>query len=95
MNFTFNKLTTLQYQVKALSQEVEAFKSGEKYQKMNSEHKNIERYYKCQIRKLKQELAQAHRETITVRKNWWEVSEDVAKEHQKELRKKDHEIEKL
>ena len=62
---------------------------------MNSEHKNIERYYECQIRKLKQELAQAHRETITVRKNWWEVSEDVAKEHQKELRKKDHEIEKL
>lgn len=95
MNSTFNKLTTLQYQVKALSREMDAFKSGEKYQKMNSEHKNIVRYYECQIRKLKQELAQARRETITVRKNWWEVSEDVAKEHQKELQKKDHEIEKL
>lgn len=53
------------------------------------------RYYECQISKLKKELAQARRETITVRKNWWEVSEDVAKEHKKELRKKNYEIEKL
>jgi len=95
MHSTFEKLTTLQYQVKALSREVEAFKSGEKYQKMNTEHKNIVRYYECQISKLKQELAEARRETISVRENWWEVSEDVAREQKKELQKKDRELEKL
>ena len=95
MNSSFDRLTTLQYQVKALFREVEAFKSGEKYQKMNSEHQNIVRYYERQIKKLKQELAEARRETITVRENWWEVSEDVAKEHKKELQKKEREIEKL
>ena len=95
MNSNFEYITTLQYRVKKLSHEVEEFKSGEKYQKMDAEYKKMLRHYEYVIRQLKQELARAHSETVTVRKNWSEIFDDLEIERQKALHGKDLEIQAL
>jgi len=95
MNSNFEYTTTLQYRVKKLSLEVEAFKTGEIYQKMDAKYKKMLRHYESVIRQLKQELGKAYRETVTVRKNWSEIFDDVEKECQKLLHEKDLEIQAL
>ena len=43
----------------------------------------------------KNELADAHCQTVTIRNNWMQVNEDLEKEHKKELQKKDRKIKQL
>lgn len=81
MNQNFEFITTLQYRVKTLSQQLEAFKSGEIYQKMDSDSKKLIRYYEHALAQKDLEFAKSHRETITVRKYWSEIMDDVEKEH--------------
>ena len=95
MNNNFEYITNLQYKVKSLTAQVEAFESGEKYLVMYSEFKTKLSAKDQEITKLKQELADAHIQTITVRKNWMQVFEDMENEHKKELQKKDSKIKKL
>ena len=89
---SFEITTSLQYRVKALSSQVKAFESGEKYTKMQAAFKSqlLERDRK--IKALKAELSAAHSETVTVRKNWSEIFDDLEREHRKELAKKDLEL---
>jgi hypothetical protein len=48
-----------------------------------------------EIKTLKSELAGAHCDTVTVRKYWMEVFEDISTEHEKELQEKDRIIKNL
>jgi hypothetical protein len=94
-NSNFEFIANLQYRVKNLTSRVQAFESGEKYVSMRKQF-NIQLDEKGRdIRKLKQELADANCRTVTMRKNWQQVLEDVEDEHAKELRNKDREIEEL
>lgn len=95
MNNTFEYITNLQYKVIALTERVKAFESGEKYVKMYSEFKKQLSQKDREISKLKCELSDAHLQTVTVRKNWMEVIEDMEKEHARELQKKDCKIKAL
>ena len=95
MNNNFEYITNLQYKIKALTAQVEAFESGEKYVKMYSEFKKLLSQRDKDIIKLKHELADAHCQIVTARKNWMQVMEDMEIEHEKKLKEKDRKIKEL
>lgn len=95
MNRYFEYTTNLEYKVKSLTAKLNTFESGEKYVVMRSECKKQLTAKDKQIKKLKRDLEKAHRQTITVCKNWTEVIEDLEKEHAKALKKKERKIMEL
>lgn len=92
MKSNFEYVTNLQYKVKALSCQVEAFRSGEKYAKLQSEFRKQLALKDREIKSLKLELSKAHSQTVSVRKSWMEIMDDLEKDHKKELERKDKEI---
>lgn len=91
----FEYTTNLQYQVKHLTSQVQSFLSGEKYVSMELNFQKQLAAKGREIKNLTSELAEAHCETVTVRKNWMQVFEDITKEHKKELRQKNGKIKHL
>lgn len=91
----FEYTTNLQYQVKCLTSQVQSFLSGEKYTSMKLAFKKQLAAKDREIQSLKSELAEAHCATVTGRRNWMQVFEDITKEHEKELSRKDSEIKRL
>ena len=87
MRNSFEYVTTLEYRLKAVSNEVAAFKSGEKYIQLEKYCWGIIRKLEAKIKKLEQELAKAHAETVTVRNYWFDVVNDMDHENQKEMNK--------
>lgn len=85
MRVNFESFSALQYRNRALSGQVEEFKSGEKYIKMEADYKKLLRFHNQEMKRMKQELARAHSETVTVRRYWGEVMDDLDKEHQAEV----------
>ena len=85
MNTSFHYITTLEYRLKAATAEVMAFKSGEKYIKMQEEYLKELRHLERIIKRLKEELAIAHSETITVRNQWFGIFEELQKESERKL----------
>lgn len=86
MNISFERVSILEYHLKAAQAEIKAFKSGEKYVQMEREFRKTILALERRNRELEAELAQAHCETITVRNQWFAVYEDLEKEHSRELR---------
>lgn len=84
----FEYITNLQYKVKSLEAQVHEFQSGEKYRKMYSNFQKQHAEKDHEIENLKHKLTAAHCQTVTVRKNWLQVIEDLEKEHAGKLRKK-------
>lgn len=77
MDNSFEIITSLQYENKSLKQQLRKFKTGEAYVEQREYfHKELSAKDRM-IAKLKRELAQAHAETVTVRKYWSEVFDDV------------------
>lgn len=85
MRIDFESYSALQYRNRALSRQVEEFKSGEKYIRMEADHKKLLHFHNQEMKRMKQELARAHSETVTVRRYWGEVMDDLDKEHQAEV----------
>lgn len=85
MNTSFEYITSLEYRLKAAIAEVTAFKSGDKYIKMQEEYLNELRHLERINKRLEEELSKAHKETITVRNQWFEVFEDLQKEFERKL----------
>lgn len=85
MNTSFHYITTLEYRLKAATAEVMAFKSGEKYIKMQEEHQKELRRLERINKRLEEELTIAHSEIITVRNQWFEIFEDLQKEFEHKL----------
>lgn len=85
MNTSFEYITTLEYRLKAATAEVRAFKSGDKYIKMQEEYLKELRCLERIIKRLEEELSIAHSETITVRNQWFEIFEELQKEFERKL----------
>lgn len=85
MNISFERISILEYRLKAAQAEIAAFKSGEKYVRMESEFRKAMRALERRNRELEEELARAHCETITVRNQWFAVYEDLEKEYSGKL----------
>lgn len=85
MNASFERITSLEYRLKAAVAEAMAFKAGEKYLDMQETHTKEMRCLERENKKLRQEIHEAHQETVKVRRQWFEVFEDLQKEHEREL----------
>jgi nitroimidazol reductase NimA-like FMN-containing flavoprotein (pyridoxamine 5'-phosphate oxidase superfamily) len=77
----FEFTTDLQYKVKHLQHQVDAFESGEKYAKMNSNFQAMLIEKSREVKTLRNELADSRSETVTARKNWMQVFEDLHAEY--------------
>ncbi len=91
----FFDTATLQYRLKNMTQKVKEFESGERYVKMRQEFQSVFRGQNRTIKRLENELAKAHAETVTVRKLWFEVMDDLEAEHKKETISLQRENERL
>jgi hypothetical protein len=92
MNLHFEFITNLQYQIKSLTARVRAFESGEKYTTLKAGFKKQLEEKGREIRSLKDELEKAYRNLVAMREKWSQVFDDMEKEHNKALKKKDQEI---
>jgi hypothetical protein len=86
----FEFITDLQYKLKHLQHEVDAFKSGNKYVKMDLNFQAILAERNLKIKKLQNELADSRSETVRVRNNWMQVFEDLQAEHAKAIHNMEH-----
>jgi uncharacterized protein involved in exopolysaccharide biosynthesis len=84
----FEFMTNLQYKVKDFTEAVQAFKSGEKYQKLVKFYEEALAAKDRAIKNLKHEYAELRAQYVDVRKNWIEVTEDLEAEHAKAIRQK-------
>ena len=64
MNNQYEFITTLQFRIKNLQAQVDAFKNGSKYQQMDAQYKSMLHTEECHIYKLEAELSKAHAQTI-------------------------------
>lgn len=80
MNSSFEYITTLEYRLKAANAQIQAFKSGEKYIRMQQEYLKELRSLEQKIRELENALSCAHGETVSVRNQWFEMFEELQKE---------------
>lgn len=91
----FEAVSVLQYRNRSLSKQVEEFKSGERYVRMEEENKRLVRFHNREMERMEYELSKAHSETVTVRRYWSEVMDDLDKEHKAEIRRLLSEVERL
>lgn len=87
MKINFEYVSALQYEVRALRAQVQAFKSGEAYRSMKEDYESQLREKDRIIAAQKQEIAAAHQNVINMRNNWMQVFDDMEKEHKKALSK--------
>lgn len=85
----FEFITNLQYKVKHLQYEVDAFKSGDEYVKMNLNFQAMLDERNRKVKKLRNELADSRSKMVTVRNNWMQVFEDLQAEHGKAILNKE------
>ena len=85
MNRSFEYITTLEYRLKAANAQIQAFKSGEKYIRLQQEYLRELRSLEQKIRELEDELSRAHSETVSVRNQWFEIFEELQKESDRKL----------
>lgn len=95
MHMNFEVVSTLQYRNRSLTKQVKELKSGEQYARMEEENKRLVRFHNREMKRMEYELSKAHSETVTVRRYWSEVMDDVDKEHKSEIRRLLSEIEHL
>ena len=70
-----------------LEQELRSYRSGNKLRQLQQDYEAVIRAKDREIRRLKEELAKAHAETVTVRKYWNEIFDDVDAERKKAVLK--------
>ena len=66
------KVNTLECVVKVQQKQLDAFRSGERYLKLQKDFRRVIAGYERTIRNLKTELGKAHAETVKVRNIWFE-----------------------
>lgn len=97
MNISFERVTILEYRLKAAEAQLKAFRSGEKYIRMEREFQKALRKKDQRIREQDFELSRSHSETVSVRNQWFAVFEDMEMEHARQLqalRKEKEQLEK-
>ena len=87
MRINFEYVSALQYEVRALRAQVQAYRSGEAYRSMKEDYERQLREKDRIIAAQKKEIAAAHQDVINMRNNWMQVFDDMEKEHKKALSK--------
>lgn len=77
----------LKFKITNLEQELKSYKSGNKFKKLRQDYETVIREKDRKIRRLEEELAKSHAETVTVRKYWNEIVDDVDAERKRAVLK--------
>lgn len=85
----------LKFRNSILQRQLESYKSGNAFNKLRDDYEAIIHKKDIRIKMLEHDVAKAQNETISSRKAWSEVFDDLEREHKKELDEKDREITKL
>lgn len=86
---------TLLCRLKAAQTRIKELESGERYIHLQELHQKEYMAYERKLRRLTQDLAAAHRETIRVRNYWFQVLEDMQRELEQAKRKAEQELKKM
>lgn len=87
MNRSFERITTLQYRLKAAQAELAAFYSGEKYVRMEEQRLTQVRALERKVANLEAAVAKEHSHAITIRNQWFEMFEQLQKECDRKIAK--------
>ena len=87
MSSSFETITVLQYRLKAALEELEAFRSGEKYLRMEEQRLREVRALERKVTKLEETVAKEHAHAITIRNQWFEIFEQLQKECDRKVAK--------
>lgn len=85
----------LQLRNKGLQNRIASFESGSAYVNLRNELKTTINEQRKKIKEPEHELATARSQIVQNRERWFEVTEDIQKEHEKEIKKKDRRIAEL
>lgn len=88
-------IADLQYRNKILKQELDEFRSGARYIKLQEDYRRVTDGFIREIKRLRTELAEANARAVSIRDLWFEECEDLWKERESETEDKDKEIERL
>lgn len=80
MSEVSERIWFLKFQISVLRRQVEAFRNGHKFQTLRNEYESVCKKKDYEIRRLTKELADAHAQIVTVRKNWSEIFDDLSRE---------------
>lgn len=86
---------TLMCRLKAAQAKNKELESGERYVQLKELHQKDCRSYDREILKLREELADAHKETIRVRNYWFQILEDMLLEFEQAQKKAEQELRKM
>lgn len=89
----FEQRSLLEYRNRVLKQQVADFQSGAMYRKMEERCQKLLAAYNREVRRLKKELEQAHKEIAQVRRFWLETTEDLEKENAKNEKRLQRQLE--
>ena len=89
------RISDLLFQIKLLKDKVAGFESGEKYTRMEEEHRKAREADARTIKRLEAELASAHAQIIDNRNIWMQANEDILKEKEDALKAKDVELKEM
>lgn len=70
----------LKFRISVLQRQVDSYRNGYAFQSLRDDYESVCRKKDHEIHELKKELADAHRQIVTVRKNWSEVFDDLSRE---------------
>lgn len=70
----------LKFRISVLQRQVDSYRNGYAFQSLRDDYESVCRKKDHEIHELKKELADAHLQIVTVRKNWSEVFDDLSRE---------------
>lgn len=86
MRISFERVTALQYELKAAQRQLASFKSGQKFVTMKKGHEAERRRLERQTRTLQEELHKLRLEQLHARQQWFESTDDMQAEYERQLR---------
>lgn len=86
MRISLERVTTLQYELKAAQRQLASFKSGQKFVTMKKEHEQECRRLERQIKSLQEELHRLRLEQFYARQQWFESTDDMQAEYERQIR---------
>lgn len=86
MRISFERVTTLQYELKAAQRQLASFKSGQKFVTMKKEHEQECRRLERQIKSLQEELHRLRLEQLYARQQWFESTDDMQAGYERQIR---------
>lgn len=86
MRISFELVTALQYELRAAQRQLASFQSGQTFVTMKKEHEQERRRLERKIKSLQEELHRLRLEQLNARQQWFESTDDMQAEYERQIR---------